>query len=409
MGLEPEGLVGDQRIGGGVGFVEAVARKLLHQIEDLYRQFAVDAVLDRPFLKPGSLLGHLGRVFLAHGPAQHVRPTQGVTRQHLGYLHHLLLIEDDAVGGFKDRFETLVLPLLVRVGDRLLAVLSLDEVVHHARLERARTEQGHQGDHVFETVRLQPFDEILHAAGFELEYRRGLEPLQQIERLLVVDGDGGDVDRRLALFGKARVYHAERPVDDGQGTQPQEVELHQPGIFHIVLVELGDRVIAGVVAVKRRKVGDLGGRYYHATCVFAGVAHHAFQPARHVDEVFDLLVLLIKLGQLGLGLECLGQGHARIRRDQLGDAIDETIGVAQHPAHVPYHRLGRHAAEGDDLGHRIPAIHVGDVLDHLVPSVHAEVDVEVGHGYPLRVQEAFEQQVKFQRVEVGDLERVSHQ
>ena len=167
--------------------------------------------------------------------------------------------------------------------------------------------------------------------------------------------------------------------------------------------------MALVIAVERRKVGDLGGRDHHATGVFTGVAHYPFQAAGHVDEVFDLLILLVELGQLGLGLERLGQRHAGIRRNELGDAIDKTVGVTQHPAHVPHHRLGRHAAEGDDLRHRLPAIHVGNVLDHLVAPIHAEVDVEVGHGYPLGVEETFEQQVKFQRVEVGDLEGVGHQ
>ena len=81
-------------------------------------------------------------------------------------------------------------------------MFTVDEVIHHARLQGARAEQGHQRDHVFEAVGLQALDEILHAAGFELEHRRGLESAKQGERLLVVDGDGGDVDRRFALFGK---------------------------------------------------------------------------------------------------------------------------------------------------------------------------------------------------------------
>ena len=45
-------------------------------------------------------------------------------------------------------------------------------------LERARRNRP-PGDHVFETVRLQPLDEVLHAAGFELEHRRRLVALQE--------------------------------------------------------------------------------------------------------------------------------------------------------------------------------------------------------------------------------------
>ena len=43
-----------------------------------------------------------------------------------------------------------------------------------------------------------------------------------------------------------------------------------------------------------------------------------------------------------------------------------------------------------------------DVLDDLVAPVHAEVDVEVRHRHALGVQEALEQQVVRDRIEVGD-------
>src|SRR5690606_18644996 len=77
--------------------------------------------------------------------------------------------------------------------------------------------------------------------------------------------------------------------------------------------------------------------------------------------------------------------------------------------HVAYHRLGRHGTEGDDLAHRVAPVGLGHVVDHPVAAVHAEVDVEVGHGNPFRVEEAFEQQVVGQRVEVGDLQHIGHQ
>ena len=55
------------------------------------------------------------------------------------------------------------------------------------------------------------------------------------------------------------------------------------------------------------------------------------------------------------------------------------------------------------------AVLVLDVVDDAVAVALAEVDVEVGHRHPLGVQEALEQQVVLQRVEVGDLERIRHQ
>jgi hypothetical protein len=55
------------------------------------------------------------------------------------------------------------------------------------------------------------------------------------------------------------------------------------------------------------------------------------------------------------------------------------------------------------------AVLVGDVVDDLAAALLAEVHVEVGHRHPLRVEEALEQQVVGERIEVGDAQRVGHQ
>jgi hypothetical protein len=55
------------------------------------------------------------------------------------------------------------------------------------------------------------------------------------------------------------------------------------------------------------------------------------------------------------------------------------------------------------------AVFLAHVLDDPPAVVLAEVDVEVGHRHPLRVEEALEQQRVAQRIEVGDAERVGDQ
>jgi hypothetical protein len=86
-------------------------------------------------------------------------------------------------------------------------VFTVNEVIYHAGLQRPRTEQGHQGDHVFEAVRLQAFNQVFHAAGFKLEDGGGLRALQHIETFLVVERDGGDINRLQPLFCPTRVNH----------------------------------------------------------------------------------------------------------------------------------------------------------------------------------------------------------
>jgi hypothetical protein len=118
-----------------------------------------------------ALLGHLLGLLLAHRPAQHVGAAERVAGQHLRDLHHLLLVEDHPVGVPEHRFQVRGMQVIAR---RLAAVLAVDEVIDHARLQRPGTKQRHQRHDVLEAVRLQAADQVLHAARFELEHRRRL-------------------------------------------------------------------------------------------------------------------------------------------------------------------------------------------------------------------------------------------
>jgi len=69
------------------------------------------------------------------------RPEERVAAVDLRDLHDLLLVDDGAVGVLQDGLE-----VGVGVLDGLAAVLAVDEVVHHARRQRARTVQRQQRD-----------------------------------------------------------------------------------------------------------------------------------------------------------------------------------------------------------------------------------------------------------------------
>jgi hypothetical protein len=58
--------------------------------------------------------------------------------------------------------------------------------------------------------------------------------------------------------------------------------------------------------------------------------------------------------------------------------------------------------EGHDLRDVVPAVAVRRVLDHVGAIALVEVHVDVGHLLPTRVQEALEEQVVADRVEVDD-------
>ena len=154
--------------------------------------------------------------------------------------------------------------------------------------------------------------------------------------------------------------------------------------------------------------------------MLAGVSSQVFELERKVDQFADFVLALVALdqlrrrqlivlGRLFAAAQRIVQRDAENVRHQLGDAIDHRIGHAEHAAGISHHGLRRHGAVGDDLADLVAPIGLGDVVDHLVAAVHAEVDVEVGHRHALRVQEALEQQVIGQRIEVGDAQRPGHQ
>jgi hypothetical protein len=58
-----------------------------------------------PSTKIAALLRHLLGLLLAHRAAQQVGAAERVAGEHLRDLHHLLLVQDDAVGRLQHRLE----------------------------------------------------------------------------------------------------------------------------------------------------------------------------------------------------------------------------------------------------------------------------------------------------------------
>ena len=148
MRLEPGSLVRQQRVSGGVAFVEAIACELVDQVEQLVGFDFVDIVVRLATIdEPLALRIHFSLYLLTHRAAQQVGITQRIAGEHLRGLHHLFLIDDDAVSLGQNAFE-----FGVRVLDRLQPILAAAEqrnIVHWPRaVQRA------DGDDVAEVARL---------------------------------------------------------------------------------------------------------------------------------------------------------------------------------------------------------------------------------------------------------------
>ena len=107
------------------------------------------------------------------------------------------------------------------------------------------------------------------------------------------------------------------------------------------------------------------------------------------------------------GFQCNGMG--RIVGDQFAQSIDLAIGHLQHASDIAAYRPRLQLSESDDLRDAVLSVLLLDIGDDFVAAVLAEVDVEVRHRHPFRIEKSLEQQVEPKRVEVGDGQCIGHE
>ena len=216
-------------------------------------------------------------------------------------------------------------------------------------------------------------------------------------------------DIRQGKTGPAAAHQFHGVVQHRQVPQAQEVHLQQAQLLQRGHGVLGDHRLVvfgqGDVLVDGPAGDD------HSGGVGGGVAGHSLQGLGGVDEGVNARVPLIGVPQrLGepQGLVQRDVERPRAAGDLLGHRVHIGIGHVHGPAHVPDGVAGGHGAEGDDLGHVVGAVLALDVLNDLLPAADAEIHIDVGHGDPLRIQEALEIQAVAYGVHLGDPQAVGH-
>ena len=294
VALEPGGLVGHHRVGDGVGLVEGVLGEgvdllvdgLGGRLRDAVGHTSRDAPVGIPVDEGRPLPLDLLALLLAHGPADHVGLAQGVPRQLLEDLHHLLLVDDAPVGDGQDGLQGGVL-----VGHPAGVVLAGDEPGDG--FHGAGPVQGHDGGQVLDGLGPQAHAHAGHAGGLHLEHAGGLSGGEHLIGLRVVLRDVRELEVRLALLD-----HLHRVVQHRQVPQAQEVHFQKAQFLqggHHVLADHCVVVFGQGHIVHHRPLGD-----HHAGGVGGGMAGHPLQGPGGVDELFHLLVGLVLLPQ-GLG------------------------------------------------------------------------------------------------------------
>ena len=194
----------------------------------------------------------------------------------------------------------------------------------------------------------------------------------------------------------------------------QQVELEQPELLDVVLVELAHR-IAEVAALHRGAVQQRGVGQQHPARVQRDVPGQPVEPGDEVEEQVEIAGAAAALGAEPAGpqlRQVLERGVHLVGpdvREGLGDGVDLGRRQAERGADV---------ADGvpDPVGvhHRDAADPVGaEAVDDRVVDLHApgglHVDVDVGQLVAQRGEEALHQQPVAERVDVGDAQQVGDQ
>jgi hypothetical protein len=137
------------------------------------------------------------------------------------------------------------------------------------------------------------------------------------------------------------------------------------------------------------------------------VPRQAFNAGRQVHQPLVDRVRVHQLTQLRDLLYRLGDRQVvrGARGNELGEPVHFAGWDLEHAADVAHRRARLHGPEGDDLSHAVSAVPFAHVLDDFPAAFEAEVDVDVGHRHPLRIQEPLEEQVEPERIDVGNAQR----
>jgi len=128
-----------------VGFVEPIIGEFIQKVPDFDRLFLINTIFGGTRQKLGLFGVHRFLDFLTHGAPQQVSATKAIARHFLRDLHHLFLVNDDALGFVQNMIDGRM--QRITIADAVLDLAELGDVLH-----RAGTIQRHQCDNVFDAM-----------------------------------------------------------------------------------------------------------------------------------------------------------------------------------------------------------------------------------------------------------------
>ena len=292
------------------------------------------------------------------------------------------------------------------VGIHAQALPALDVRVDRAALDRPRPDDRHLDGDVLQVLRPGPVQRLHLGPALDLEDARRLRLLDALVGGRIVVGDPAQVD----LLAARALDQLDRALHRGEHPQPQQVDLQEAGVRAGILVPLHDLAALHRRRHDRAAVDQRPGGHDHPARVLAEVAR---QPVRlrgqprqprpaprgaaaapvagrrrpvQPERRCDVLAHLPRIPALAAARHPLDLSRRQPQRlAQLADRPPRAIG-----------RKRRHQRRA------VVPVALVHPRDQLLADVTREVEVDVGQRGQLVVQEAPDQQVVGDRIDVRE-------
>ena len=397
--LQISGLIAHQPIGSGVRLVKTVICELIEQVPDLGCLTLLDLIFLRPRKELRLLRIHRFLDFLTHSPAQHICAAEGVSRHLSGNLHHLFLIDDDALRLIKDRIDQ-------RMNALPLLALVLDVAVFRNVFHRPRTIERNERNNVLYAGRPQLAQRITHPRALHLKHANRICAAIKIVSRLVVERYGRQINLR-----PPRLQNINGPLQDCQCFQAEEIELHQSGRLNPFHVKLRHRHIRARITIERDQLVQRPVPDHNTSGVSRRIAQQPFDRLPNIQQSLDRLVSLFLFFQARFLFTRADNRHRlnALDRDHLRQAVYLPIRHLQHTPDIAHRRLRLQGSKSNNLRDPVPAIAALNVGNHFLAPILTKIDVEIRHRNTLRIEKPLEQQTIAQRIKVGNRQRPGHQ
>ena len=397
--LHPAAAVGKQGEAGSMAFREAVFAEALDLLEDVVCEVPFIPTIDHPVHQAVIEDADVTMVF----PCSHRAPQPvGLSGREAGGkdrdLHHLLLEDRHS-----QRAPKCFLEGFTRIGDELRMQSPLQVGMHHAALDRTRTDDGHLHHQVIELAWPQPGKHRHLGPAFDLEHADRVGSADHVVGCLVFFRD---LRQRPAL-APPTLSELQRPAQCSEHSQRQHIHLHQPHCFEVVLFPLDDGAVLHRSVFHRHQAGQLRLGQHEAADMLAQVPWKAAQLECQLQPVVDLPRLLRNTDRLRHFQQAFVEDFAVEPEVIFRESVDQSFVHTECLAYIADRHPGTVTHDHCSNSRPLATVFPVDVLDHFFTPLVLKIDVDVRRLVALDADEALEQQAGHLRRHLRDVQAVA--